>query len=112
MILTSTHNLFLSKINAFSCKRDICTVGSRFLCVSMKKKTNKQKHKHGHKKHDPQVGGIFEFLARDTVYTSPVLVSWKQSLEGEFISNDVFINFRENTYLVVPLFCSVFTQPQ
>ena len=40
MILTSTHNLFLSQHNAFSCKRDIC--------VSMKK-MKKQQHTHNKK---------------------------------------------------------------
>ena len=74
-----------------------------------KKKKKKHKQKHNNKKHDPQVGDIFEFLGRDTVNTSPILVSWKQSLEGEFLSDDVSLNFRENTYLsFVSLFCSVF----
>ena len=67
--------------------------------------TNKTKTK---QKHDPPVGDIFEFLGRDTVYTSQVLVSWKQSLEGEFVSDDVSLNYRENTYLVVSHFCSFF----
>ena len=48
-------------------------------------KINKNKHKHNNKKHDPQVGNFFEFLGR--VYTGPVLLSWKESLEGEFVSN-------------------------
>ena len=46
---------------------------------------NKQKHKYNNKKHDQQVGNFFEFLGR--VYTSPVLLSWKESLEGEFANN-------------------------
>ena len=47
-----------------------------------KKKTHKKHTKKTHthnKKHDPQVGDISEFLGRDTVYTSHVLVSWKQT---------------------------------
>ena len=66
------------------------------------------KHEENEKKHGPQVGDIFELLGRDTVYTSPGFVSWKQSLEGEFVSSDVSLNFREKTYRVVSLFCSVF----
>ena len=81
MILTRTHNLFLSKHNEFSCKRD------SFICVSMKKMKQQQKqtkHEYSNKKHDPQVGNFFEFLGR--VYASPVILSWKESLEGGFVS--------------------------
>ena len=46
---------------------------------------NNNKYKRNNKKHDPQVGNFFDFL--DRVFTSPVILSWKESLEGEFVSN-------------------------
>ena len=54
------------------------TAGFRFICQSMKK-MKKQNKKNNNKntttkKHDPPFGDIFEFLGRDTVYTSPVLL--------------------------------------
>ena len=50
-----------------------------------KKKQQKTKTHTQQQKHDPQVGNFFEFLGR--VYSSPVLLIWKESLEGEFVSN-------------------------
>ena len=78
MVLASTHNLFLSKHNAFSCKRDT----QQGLDLLNMKKMKKQQHKNNTKnnntkKQDSPFGDIFEFLGHDTVNTSPVLVSWK-----------------------------------